>query len=123
MSEALTLTPETVEAIARRVAELINPAESCNAVHDHSGEPAALELVDAAEIARLFNVSRDYVYEHASELGAVRLGSGPKGRLRFDPKRVVEALAPRPFTPPTPVRRRPQRRAQAVELLPIGGKL
>ncbi len=38
-------------------------------------------LVDAAEIARLHGKTRSWVYEHAGELGAVRLGSGPRPRL------------------------------------------
>jgi hypothetical protein len=41
-------------------------------------------LVDAARVAEHLGVSRDYVYEHAAELGALRLGSGPRARLRFD---------------------------------------
>lgn len=49
-------------------------------------------LVTAAELADLLAVSRDYVYEHADELGALRLGSGPKARLRFDPAAVREAM-------------------------------
>ena len=42
-------------------------------------------LVDAAEIARLHGKTRSWVYEHAGELGAVRLGSGPRPRLGFSP--------------------------------------
>ena len=50
-------------------------------------------LIDAAAVARSFGVSRDWVYAHTDELGAVRLGSGPKARLRFDPEEVKERLA------------------------------
>src|SRR4051794_13923976 len=49
-------------------------------------------LVDAAEIARLHGKTRSWVYEHAGELGAVRLGSGPRPRLGFSPARVAEQL-------------------------------
>jgi hypothetical protein len=70
----------SVEAIARRVAELL------------SSEHGSEGWIDAAEVARRYSLSRDFVYEHADELGAVRIGSGPKGRLRFDPAKVVEAL-------------------------------
>jgi hypothetical protein len=45
-------------------------------------------LVDAAALATHLGVSREYVYEHASELGARRLGSGPRARLRFDLEEV-----------------------------------
>ncbi len=66
------LDPESVEAVARRVAELL-------------GGDNAADLVDAGELARLMGVSRDHVYRHADELGAVRLGTGKRARLRFDP--------------------------------------
>lgn len=46
-------------------------------------------LVDAVEIARLLGKTRSWVYEHAGELGAVRLGSGPRPRLGFSPTRVA----------------------------------
>src|ERR1700741_3618946 len=47
-------------------------------------------LVDAAEIARLHGKTRSWVYEHAGELGAVRLGSGPRPRLPFFPARRAQ---------------------------------
>ena len=53
-------------------------------------EPAGYD--DAAEIARLHGKTRSWVYEHAGELGAVRLGSGPRPRLAFSPARVAERL-------------------------------
>lgn len=49
-------------------------------------------LVDAAEIARVHDKTRTWVYEHAGELGVVRLGSGPRPRLAFSPARVAERL-------------------------------
>ena len=67
-------------------------------------------LVDAAEIARLHGKTRSWVYEHAAELGAVRLGSGPRPRLAFSPTRVAERLekVDQPATAPLP--EAPQRR-------------
>jgi hypothetical protein len=80
--------------------------------------PARSEpLVDAAEIARLHGKTRSWVYEHAGELGAVRLGSGPRPRLAFSPARVAERLekVDKPATetplPKTPLRRRRRQRA------------
>lgn len=107
----VTLDAATIEAIAERTAELLRE------------QPAADELVDAAEIARRLGVDRSWVYENAARLGARRISDGPRSRLRFDPGLVAEALAgpdtvverPRPG-------RRARRRATAVELLPIGGK-
>ena len=111
MTETVTLSHESVDAIAERVAELLE------------NRPTSPDLIDAAEVARRFNVSREYVYEHAGELGAIRLSDGPKARLRFNPQTVIEALAP-PEPKPAPARtpRRPRRPSSDVELLPIGPK-
>jgi hypothetical protein len=70
----VTLDAEDIEAIAQRVAELIA---------DRVTESPRARLVDAAHVAQLLGVERDWVYAHAHQLGAIRLG-GPKGRLRFD---------------------------------------
>lgn len=45
---------------------------------------AAAALVDAATLAAELGVTRGYVYANADDLGAVRLGDGPRARLRFD---------------------------------------
>ena len=82
-------------------------------------------LVDAAEIARLHGKTRSWVYEHAGELGAVRLGSGPRPRLAFSPARVAERLekVERPTTAPlpeaTPTRRRRQRAGRTATGAPL----
>jgi hypothetical protein len=73
---------DLVEAIARRVVELM----------DESDALAQGRLATAREIAAEFGVTRDWVYANASELGAVRLGSGPKARLRFDCQQVKGRL-------------------------------
>lgn len=80
---ASALTPRErllVDALAERMAELLRP------------EPAH-RLVDAATLAGALGVDRSYVYAHAEELGAVRLGGGSKPRLRFDLERAREAFA------------------------------
>ncbi len=78
------LTDRDVEAIAEattaRLAEIV------------SGAPGTFALVDARQLARDLGVSLDYVYAHATELGAMRLGSGPKARIRFDLDRARQAL-------------------------------
>lgn len=73
-----------IEAIAQRVAERL-------ATERQNGQPP---LVDAAAVARLLGVSRDTVYAHADELGAIRLGSGDRARLRFDPRGLVAGRGP-----------------------------
>ncbi len=82
------------------------------------------QLVDAAALAQMLGVTRGWVYEHATELGAIRLGAGARPRLRFDPRRVGEALEDGLAPGPPRHRRHRVRRthgANAVELLPIAG--
>lgn len=82
------LHPADVEAIARRVVDLLE--------HRPPAEPTWLT---AADVAHRFGVARSWVYEHAGELGAVRLGdagAGRRPRLRFDPDRVAAGLASGP---------------------------
>jgi hypothetical protein len=92
-SEASIERPETdvtnprsesdlVEAIARRVVELLRT---------HEPQEHQARLVDAATLARELGVERDWVYANAERLGAIRLG-GPKGRLRFDREVVAGKL-------------------------------
>ena len=99
-SGELRLAPESIEALATRIAELMAPVPGGNR-----------ERISAADVARQWGVARRWVYNHAEELGASRLGSGPRPRLRFDPDEVVERLgAPtRPLAP-----RRDQRRASPM---------
>jgi hypothetical protein len=82
-------------------------------------------LVDAAEIARLHGKTRTWVYEHAGELGAVRLGSGPRPRLAFSPARVAERLekVERPTTAPLPEASPPRRRRQRAGRTTTGAPL
>lgn len=64
-----------VEAIAQHVAGLIR---------DDAREEVRHRLVDAATLASELGVERSWVYEHANELHPIRLGTGPKARLRFN---------------------------------------
>ena len=54
------------------------------------GAAGPQRYVDAATVAALFGVERDWVYAHKNELGALRLGSGRRARLRFDMSRVAK---------------------------------
>ena len=84
-------------------------------------------LVDAAEIARLHGTTRAWVYGHAGELGAVRLGSGPRPRLGFSPARVAERLGtvdmPATGPPPEAPKRRRRRRRQRAGHTALGAPL
>jgi hypothetical protein len=81
----VNVTPDAVgdlaECIARRVVELLT---------EQPGPPEA--WLDAAAVAARYGVSRAWVYDHAEDLGAARLGEagdGRKPRLRFDPAKVA----------------------------------
>jgi hypothetical protein len=91
--------PELAEAIARRVVELLRGEEA---------EERPARLVDAATLARELGVEREWVYAHAEQLGAVRLG-GPNGRLRFDRHKVGKRLDGAEAATWRPHRRPPRR--------------
>jgi hypothetical protein len=108
----IELSASAINAIASRVVEMLE------------SRPAPSVLIDAAEVARRLGVTRGWVYEHASELGALRLGDGECPRLRFDPERVTSALAIRHAPPPqvsepARTRSRPHRPNHDVPLLPV----
>jgi HTH domain len=100
-----------VEAIAVRVVELLET---------RSGG----RFVTAAELSRRLGISRSTVYARAEELGAIRLGTGPRARLRFDLEQVVARLGgARTQAAPArrSVRRRQGPRRPSSGLLPIRG--
>jgi hypothetical protein len=116
------LHPDDVAAIADLVADLV--AERLRDTSSHA-------LVDAQTIARRFGLGPRWVRDHAAELRAVRVGGGPKPRLRFDVEKVAAALTARSSSkesqaPDRPARRR-WRRVQAPStldgfpLLPVRG--
>ena len=112
---ARTLTAADVEAIARRVADLL--AETA---------PSHPHLLDAGALADLLGVTRSFVYEHADDLGAIRLGDGTRARLRFDPATARAALEDRQRadTPPARLARRLPGRTQPAtgHVLRVAGR-
>jgi hypothetical protein len=95
----VTLDHEDIEAIAERAAHRVVQLLE-------RPIPGAHQLLDPKELARALNVSLDYVYEHAADLGAMRLGDGPKARLRFDLQTAQGAMRARKQPPSSIVRRR-----------------
>jgi hypothetical protein len=81
-----------VDAVAERVLEL---------VAERGAPRGRSPLVSAGELAEILGTSRDYVYRHADDLGAVRLGGdGPRSehggsRLRFDVEKAIAAQSAR----------------------------
>jgi hypothetical protein len=110
----------------------VNPALRTLGTFAGAREAAPEPLVDARTLAGYLGVTVAYVYEHADELGARRLGSGPKARLRFSVAEVDSRLtacsasrgsgSPEARTvEPKPRRRRSSSLGSATDLLPIRG--
>jgi len=79
------LDPELIDAVARRVLELV-------VEHDTGSGYTQTGLLTVAEVAQRLRVSTKWVYTHQRRLGAIKLGDGPKARLRFDPGAVAAEL-------------------------------
>jgi hypothetical protein len=74
------LTPQGVERIAARVAQMLGESRE---------EPA---LISAGELALRLKVERPWVYRHRELLGGIRIGSGPKAPWRFDYAAALKAM-------------------------------
>ena len=122
--------PETASAfedrvaqtLALRVLQLLEPV-----LEELATGKTPDVLVDAATLGHELGVSRQFVYDHAEELGVLRLGSGRRPRLRFDletAKRACERIADFDSARSRPPARRPaaQRQGAATELLPVRGR-
>jgi hypothetical protein len=109
----VNLDADDIEAVAARVVALLR---------DEIG--GARRYVDAAMLAKMLGVRRAWVYSRARQLGAVRLGEGPRAPLRFDVERVRAALGepdPDEHLPrEAPSRRRgPRRRQMGAANVPL----
>lgn len=79
-------------------------------------------LLDANDVAQRLSVTPGWVRRHATELGAIRLGDGPRPRLRFRPERIEHAMNEGiGDAAAAPTRAGPRRRSRSHEtnLLPI----
>lgn len=88
--------------------------------------PSRERWLTATEVAAMLGITRDAVYRQADELGAVRIGTGPKARLRFDADEVAAALRAcctsmesLPPDPPPRQRSRPRRTPESVRAFPL----
>jgi hypothetical protein len=107
---AVDLTPQAVEQVATRVAQLLHRQQE-DRERQRVSEPVGMFTV--SQLAQHLHLNRAWVYEHADELGAIRLGDGPKARLRFDLHTAKTALgrqqADREPAPAAPKPRKPRR--------------
>lgn len=106
------LDGKDIEAIAERVVERLT---------EQTKAPGTIGLASAAQVAKLYGVTPSWVYANKTRLGAVKLGDGPRARLRFDVERVEEELLPRRGFQPQPPRRKHGRPRKS--LLPPGVEL
>ena len=85
---AVDLTPQAVEQVASRVVQLLH--------RQHQQEQAKTDepvgMVTVAQFAAYYKLNPAWVYEHADELGATRIGGGPKARIRIDFQTAKAAL-------------------------------
>jgi predicted DNA-binding transcriptional regulator AlpA len=81
-------------------------------------------MLSAAQVAQLLGRKRQWVYDHAGELGAFRYGDGPKPRIGFDLESVERWKRDRQIRPastaPT-ARRRRSATNQRAALIPYEG--
>jgi hypothetical protein len=106
---------DTILALADRIADRL--AARLDARLDELSRSASDARRDALwtaqRVATHYGVRVDFVYQHADELGCVRLGGGPCPRIRFDPDAVQARWARVGGAMPaemTPKRRRPPTR-------------
>lgn len=78
---AVDLTPQAVEQVAGRVAQLLG--------YQQHREP---QLISAGELALYLGVTRPWIYKHRHLLGGRRIGEGPKAPWRFDRHTALQAL-------------------------------
>lgn len=108
------LDADSIDAIARRVAAILRS----------EALPTREQLITATDVAAQFGVSRTWVYDNAQRLGAIRLGTGSKARLRFDPRRVSDLIEVEPSSRERSEGRSPPaatRWLEKADLIPIRG--
>jgi len=132
---SLELTDRQLDALADRLAPRLAAL-----LADAKPAPGERQLVTAAALARELGTTRTWVYEHAEELGVVRLGEQGKDakgkdrrpRLRFDLEaaRAQTACsagkpshAEKPSVDGAPARKMKRRPARLPNRLPTKGAI
>jgi hypothetical protein len=109
---AVDLTPQAVEQVAIRVAQLLRHTQQ----RERADATVQTGWMTVKELAAHLKLNPAWVYEHAEELGAIRVGDGPKARLRFDLRTATQALKrhqrQEPVSAPTPHPRRAPKRPE-----------
>ena len=107
--------PAFVDAVARRVVELLR--------EEGELQLEGPRLMTVAQVRDQFGVSADWLYANADALGAIRLGAGPRARLRFDRTTIADRIAKLgsdgPRKRPTRGHRKRARTGEDGGLLPV----
>jgi hypothetical protein len=99
---------DLAERIAGRVAEILTGGRGLDTTQN--------EWLTAGQLARRLGVTAQWVYDHQNELGAIKLGSGRKPRLRF-PANTTPGAERRAHRPRPDGHREPQ--TTRAGLLPV----
>jgi hypothetical protein len=84
MSATVRLEPAQIAELAALIVQ---------GLRERPGTADTGGLVDAQTLANVLGWTAGAVRSHAAELGAVRLGNGPRGRLRFDVQTALDRLS------------------------------
>jgi predicted DNA-binding transcriptional regulator AlpA len=106
-----------VRAIAEAVVDILGE----RGLVVYAGPSPSTRVLKVCEVARLLGRSAPWVYEHATELGAIRMGNGPKARIGFDLATIEQWKRDHQLAPGEarkPAQGRPRRSA-----IPTGGNL
>jgi predicted DNA-binding transcriptional regulator AlpA len=111
--------PLDVHAVAEAVVDVL--AERGLVIY--AGPGSSARVLNVQEVARLLGRSTGWVYEHAIELGAIRMGTGPKARIGFDAAAIEQwkrarQRGPAPKSAPAPRRSRRRASGQGANLIP-----
>ena len=119
----MTDEPTPDEQAIRKLAEALVDVLEERGLFARKDEPPG-RVLNVGDVAKLLGRSRQWVYEHAAELGAFRFTNGPRARIGFD-RDEIEAWrrarqAARRVPPPSKHKARRHRHgaAAAVELIP-----
>lgn len=108
---------DEVHAIAEAIADVL--AERGLVVY--AGPSTSARVLSAREVSKLLGRSAPWVYAHATELGAIRMGNGPKARIGFDLASIEQWKRDNQIRPPQqrkPPRPRRDARSRATNLIP-----
>ena len=114
----VSLDPTLVDAIAQRVIELL-AGDAPETGRQTAPDAARASSLTVADIAARYGVSRSWVYAHQRELGAIRLGSGPRPRLRFNANVAAAAIAGFGVDHLVDDAPKPRRRGRELRLIPF----